>query len=79
MAPSAATSISRRREQGLRTRDRVLEVATHLTAPRGHSGTPGNERCDEIAVEFTKKNFVHFYKGPLLNYSVAVHDLPVDR
>lgn len=23
---------------------------------RGHSGTPGNERCDEIAVGFTKKS-----------------------
>lgn len=39
MASSTATSVSRRREQGLRTRDRVLEVATDLMARRGYSGT----------------------------------------
>jgi len=43
---------------------------------RGHSGTPGNERCDEIAVGFTKKQWVDLYEGPLLEYSVAIHDLP---
>jgi len=45
---------------------------------RGHSGTPGNERCDEIAVAFTKKEFVQLYKGPLLQYSIPIHDLPAD-
>jgi len=45
---------------------------------RGHVGTPGNERCDEIAVAFSQKKRVSLYSGPLLNYSVAVFDLPED-
>lgn len=45
---------------------------------RGHSGTPGNERCDEIAVCFSKKKYVELYDGELLNYSYAIHDLPDD-
>ncbi len=36
---AGAASVSRRREQGARTRDRVLEVATDLIAKRGYSGT----------------------------------------
>lgn len=43
---------------------------------RGHSGTPGNERCDEIAVGFTKRRKVDLYEGSLLQYPVAIHDLP---
>jgi ribonuclease HI len=43
---------------------------------RGHSGVPGNERVDEIAVSFTKGRHVSLYRGPLLGYGVAVHDLP---
>ena len=45
---------------------------------RGHSGTPGNERCDEIAVGFTKKKSVDLFEGSLLEYPVAIHDLPDD-
>ncbi|MBC87609.1 MAG: ribonuclease HI [Bdellovibrionaceae bacterium] len=45
---------------------------------RGHSGTPGNERCDGIAVDFTKGKWVDLYDGPLLNYGYAIHDLPED-
>ena len=45
---------------------------------RGHSGTPGNERWDAIAVGFTKGQFVDLYDGPLLNYPYAIHDLPED-
>jgi len=43
---------------------------------RGHIGTPGNERCDEIAVAFSKGYSVHLFDGNLLNYSVAIHDFP---
>ena len=43
---------------------------------RGHVGTPGNERCDEIAVEFSKGRFIPLYSGPLLQYSVPILDLP---
>ncbi len=39
MAPAANQAASRRREQGARTRDRVLEVATDLMARHGYSGT----------------------------------------
>jgi ribonuclease HI len=43
---------------------------------RGHSGTPGNERADQIAVEFSKGGYPNLYRGPLLKYEIAVHDLP---
>ncbi len=45
---------------------------------RGHVGTPGNERCDEIAVSFSKSKWVDLYDGPLLQYNVAIYDLPED-
>lgn len=45
---------------------------------RGHSGTPGNERCDQIAVEFSQGRKPRLYCGPLLQYSVAIYDLPED-
>lgn len=41
----------------------------------GHSGTPGNERCDEIATSFADKNTPSLYKGTLSNYSVSLFDL----
>lgn len=43
---------------------------------RGHTGNPGNERCDEIAVAFSKGKWVDLYRGPLVGYPVAVHDFP---
>jgi ribonuclease HI len=46
---------------------------------RGHTGVPGNERCDEIAVQFSKGQTPRLYKGPLLLYSYAIYDLPVDE
>jgi ribonuclease HI len=45
---------------------------------RGHIGTPGNERVDAIAVAFTKGKYVDLYRGPLLKYGIAIHDLPED-
>jgi ribonuclease HI len=45
---------------------------------RGHVGTPGNERCDEIAVAYSKGKRIDLYEGPLLQYSVAVYDVPED-
>ena len=41
----------------------------------GHSGTPGNERCDEIATSFADGNNPSLYKGHLSNYSVPLFDL----
>lgn len=43
---------------------------------RGHAGVPGNERADEIAVGFSQKRFVPLYQGSLLQYPVAIFDLP---
>ncbi len=45
---------------------------------RGHVGTPGNERCDEIAVAYSQGRRPSLYQGPLLQYSVAIYDLPED-
>lgn len=41
----------------------------------GHSGTPGNERCDEIATTFADGNNPSLYRGPLSDYSVPLFDL----
>ena len=41
----------------------------------GHSGTPGNERCDEIATSYADGNTPSLYKGALSNYSVPLFDL----
>ncbi len=46
---------------------------------RGHQGVPGNERCDEIAVCFSKGQSTSLYRGPLLKYDVAVLDLPEEQ
>lgn len=43
---------------------------------KGHAGIPGNERCDEIAVSFTKGPRTQLYKGPLVKYGVAILDIP---
>ncbi|HEY8271252.1 MAG TPA: ribonuclease HI [Pseudobdellovibrionaceae bacterium] len=43
---------------------------------RGHRGTPGNERCDEISVAFSKGQRYSLYRGSLLKYDIAILDLP---
>lgn len=43
---------------------------------RGHSGIPGNERCDEIAVARSQGRWVDYYSGSLLQYDVPIFDLP---
>jgi ribonuclease HI len=45
---------------------------------RGHSGIPGNDRVDEIATGYTKGPRPHLYEGPLLQYPIAIHDIPDD-
>jgi ribonuclease HI len=52
------------------------KVSWHYS--RGHVGTPGNERCDEIAVAFSKQKWVDLYSGTLLKYAVPIFDLPED-
>jgi len=43
---------------------------------RGHTGVAGNERCDEIAVGFTKGPKPKLYSGPLSKYDVPIQDIP---
>lgn len=45
---------------------------------RGHVGTPGNERCDEIAVRFSKHQWADLFEGSLLQYPIAIYDVPPD-
>jgi ribonuclease HI len=45
---------------------------------RGHVGTPGNERVDQIADGFARQQPVDLYEGPLHGYSIAVLDVPED-
>lgn len=58
--------------------DRGSDGKVNWFYSRGHVGTPGNERCDEIAVNFSKGKWVDLYDGPLLQYPVAVFDVPED-
>lgn len=62
--------MSERKNQGLKTEWKYV---------RGHTGVPGNERCDEIAVGFSKSAYVRLYDGPLLGYGFAIFDLPADE
>jgi ribonuclease HI len=43
---------------------------------RGHVGTPGNERADEISVAFALQKPANLYRGPLSGYGVDVHTVP---
>jgi len=45
---------------------------------RGHVGTPGNERVDEIATAFARGTAIDLYDGPLIGYPRAILDLPED-
>ncbi|MFN8624600.1 MAG: ribonuclease H [Candidatus Binatia bacterium] len=51
-------------------------VAWHYV--RGHCGIPGNDRVDEIADAFARRQRPELYDGPLLRYPIAVHDIPND-
>jgi ribonuclease HI len=51
-------------------------IAWHYV--RGHVGTPGNERVDEIADTLARQGEIELYHGPLMNYGRAILDLPAD-
>ncbi len=42
----------------------------------GHSGIPGNERCDEIAVEFAKGNRPQLFYGKASEYAISLEVIP---
>jgi ribonuclease HI len=65
-------------EELLRQVTRLKPQTVQWKYVRGHTGVPGNERCDEIAVAFANGKWVELFEGPLLTYSVAIHDLPPD-
>jgi ribonuclease HI len=50
----------------------------HWRWVRGHVGTPGNERCDEIAVAYASGRTPDLYDGPLGGYGLPILDLPDD-
>lgn len=58
---------------------RLKPTAIDWKYVRGHTGVPGNERCDEISVAFANGKRVDLYSGSLLQYPVAIHDLPEDQ
>lgn len=43
---------------------------------RGHAGTPGNERCDEIAVAFADRQPPTLYRGSFGGYQIDVLTVP---
>jgi ribonuclease HI len=45
---------------------------------RGHVGTAGNERCDEIAVSFAVQRPAELYDGPLDAYPLPILDVPLE-
>jgi len=66
-------------EELLRQVNRLKPSKIEWKYVRGHTGVPGNERCDVIAVAFANKKKIKLYDGPLLGYPVAIHDLPEDQ
>lgn len=78
---SAGEEVSNRDlwEELLRQVNRLKPAKIEWKYVRGHSGVPGNERCDEIAVAFANGKKVKLYDGPLIGYGVAIHDLPEDQ
>lgn len=46
---------------------------------RGHSGYPGNERCDQIAVSYSIGKPDRLYRGPKDGYFVDLEHLPPDE
>ena len=49
-------------------------VAWHWV--RGHVGTPGNERADQISVAFARQQSADLYDGPLDGYPLPILQLP---
>ena len=51
-------------------------IAWHYV--RGHIGTPGNERVDEIADGLAQRQDIQLYRGPLSGYPLPILELPED-
>lgn len=57
---------------------RVKPATVEWKYVRGHSGYPGNERCDVIAVSFAKGKPEPLYTGSRDGYFVDLNELPED-
>ncbi|KND48726.1 MAG: ribonuclease HI [Parcubacteria bacterium C7867-003] len=60
--------------------ERLVEAVSHKVIDwkliKGHSGTPGNERCDIIATSFADNSPVVLYNGSKDRYGVDVNVVP---
>jgi ribonuclease HI len=63
-------------EELLRQVTRLKPSVVQWKYVRGHSGYAGNERCDQIAVSFSKNNPEMLYVGPIDGYFVDLTHLP---
>jgi ribonuclease HI len=66
-------------EELLRQVTRLKPTTIDWKYVRGHAGYAGNERCDEIAVSFSKGKPERLYVGPLEGYFVDLTHLPVEE
>ena len=63
-------------EELLRQVTRLKPATVDWKYVRGHAGYPGNERCDQIAVSFSKNNPEQLYVGDRDGYFVDLENLP---
>ena len=55
-------------DEVLRTLKTKAELKIKWDYVRGHQGTHGNERCDQIAVAFSKNDYIDLYQGSATHY-----------
>ncbi len=55
-------------DEVLRTLKTKAELKIKWDYVRGHQGTHGNERCDQIAVAFSKNDYIDLYEGSAAHY-----------
>lgn len=66
-------------EELLRQVTRLKPNTVNWKYVRGHSGYPGNERCDQIAVSYAQGKPDRLYIGPKDGYFVDLTQLPADE
>lgn len=54
--------------------DLLQEIRVKFVTVSGHVGTPGNERCDEIATSFADETPVALYDGEAQKYPIKISD-----
>ncbi len=58
----------------IKTKNSSLKIGWNFV--KGHSGDPGNERCDQLAVAMSKRDFIEIYHGPGAGYHFDITKLP---